>query len=97
MNRADGGADIVMKQTGIKEPQTEGERARMRVMIEGYLDGFGDDRIELPDCTNYSPAYVHGWYNGRDDRVGRPRASAELLRAVADRLIAEGRYDSAYQ
>lgn len=59
-------------------------------MIEGYMHGFRDTRQELPDTTNYSPAYVHGWRNGRDDRMRSPRAPAAVLRSIASALIQEG-------
>jgi ribosome modulation factor len=58
-------------------------------MQMGYHDGFHDDRDELPEHTNYTKAYEHGWRNGRDDRLHRPRAPAYMLRAVADKLIRE--------
>lgn len=48
---------------------------------EGYRDGRADDRVSLPaSLANRSDAYVFGWLNGRDDRVGRPRAEATKLR-----------------
>lgn len=53
-------------------------------MIEGYLDGFTDDRDELPTSfANRSESYRHGWLNGRDDRRGRPRATAGSLRELS--------------
>jgi hypothetical protein len=52
-------------------------------MVRGYWDGKEDKRIELPKEHNYSPAYVHGWLNGRDDRIHKPRATDEVLRARA--------------
>jgi hypothetical protein len=55
-------------------------------MIEGYLAGFKDTRDEMEN-SNRSEAYVHGWLNGRDDRVGKSRASYTTLRAEAERLI----------
>lgn len=57
-------------------------------MIQGYCDGRDDTRMELPKQHNYSPAYVHGWLNGRDDRIGKPRAFASVLRARADMILA---------
>ncbi len=56
-------------------------------MVEGYLDGFGDDRQSLPEYNNFSPAYSHGWMNGRDDRTQKPRAFAQTLRDQADSII----------
>ncbi|WP_334147851.1 hypothetical protein [Hyphomicrobium sp.] len=53
-------------------------------IIEGYRDGYADDRDELPaSLANRSESYRHGWLNGRDDRLGRPRASAEAIRQRA--------------
>lgn len=52
-------------------------------MVEGYMDGFKDDRLDMP-ASNRSASYQHGWLNGRDDRVNRPRASAVDLRLQAD-------------
>lgn len=44
-------------------------------MIEGYLDGYNDDRKTLPDSlANRTYSYKHGWLNGRDDRMKKPRA-----------------------
>lgn len=56
-------------------------------ILEGYLDGFKDDRTEFPSSSNRSPAYRHGWENGRDDRLRKPRAYAQQLRDEADRII----------
>lgn len=53
-------------------------------MTEGYRDGFVDSRDALPNSlTNRSAAYIHGWLNGRDDRLKLPRESAASLRAKA--------------
>ena len=57
-------------------------------MFEGYRDGLNDTRDELPDNHNRSAAYQHGWRNGRDDRMHRPRAPAETLRKEAEKAIA---------
>jgi hypothetical protein len=58
-------------------------------MVEGYMDGHKSDLDELPEGYNRSDSYKHGWRNGRDDRLGRPRASASALRdeckAIAQR------------
>ena len=52
-------------------------------VLEGYLDGFSDDRLELPDSlANRSDLYRHGWENGRDDRLGQPRMPAAENRRV---------------
>ena len=53
-------------------------------MVAGYLDGLADDRDVLPDSlSNRSARYCHGWQNGRDDRVRRPRPPAAALRLEA--------------
>lgn len=54
-------------------------------IVEGYFDGRKSDLDELPEGSNRSDGYKHGWRNGRDDRKGSPRASADILRQeVAD-------------
>jgi hypothetical protein len=58
-------------------------------MLAGYLDGLHDDRAEYPLISNRTQAYLHGWLNGRDDRLRKPRSSAEFLREEAGRVIAE--------
>ncbi len=62
---------------------------RLTEMIQGYWDGKDDSRIELPMQHNYDVAYVHGWLNGRDDRLGKPRDRASVLRARANMIIGE--------
>jgi hypothetical protein len=58
-------------------------------MVEGYMDGFRDDRLEYPDSlSNRSRSYRHGWLNGRDDRVGEPRLAAKTIRELADIAMA---------
>ena len=61
----------------------------MDEMIEGYLDGLHDHRNELPKMNNHSPAYKHGWLNGRDDRLEKPRDRADVLRAKANMILGE--------
>lgn len=56
-----------------------------REVTEGYLDGLNDDRDELPaSLANRSESYRHGWQNGRDDRLGRPRMSASKIRRAGE-------------
>lgn len=57
-------------------------------MIEGYFDGKKSEFEELPNGSNRSDSYKHGWRNGRDDRMGRPRESAESLRHEAAEIAA---------
>jgi hypothetical protein len=58
-------------------------------MVAGYFDGFKDDRAELPDSlANRSRSYIHGWLNGRDDRLRKPRRSARDLGELADEAMA---------
>ena len=53
-------------------------------MTLGYFDGLDDHRDEMPESLgNRSACYRHGWLNGRDDRMHRPRAPAAVLRAMA--------------
>ena len=59
-------------------------------MFEGYRDGFADERISFPAVSNRSETYRHGWLNGRDDRLRKPRDCSKNLREEAARLIAEG-------
>jgi len=49
-------------------------------IIDGYFDGHADDRVDYPEASNRSQFYRHGWLNGRDDRIGTPRASAQQIR-----------------
>ena len=51
-------------------------------MIEGFLDGYDLDCPEPSD--NRSRSYRHGFANGRDDRRGKPRASAAELSKQAN-------------
>lgn len=58
-------------------------------ILEGYLDGLHDERTSLPaSMANRSDAYVHGWLNGRDDRIGQKREEAWKLRRRAKELTA---------
>lgn len=50
-------------------------------VFAGYCDGLDPDSPEPSD--NRTPAYRHGWRNGRDDRAGLPRATASTLRKEA--------------
>ena len=56
-------------------------------LVEGYLDGFNLDNPE--PSANRSESYRHGFANGRDDRAGMPRASADALRREADEAMAK--------
>lgn len=59
-------------------------------LIDGYYDGLRDDRTELPAQHNYSDLYVHGWLNGRDDRLEMPRKSATATRQDYEAIIEKG-------
>lgn len=61
----------------------------MQDMVRGYCDGKEDHRYELPEHNNYSAAYIHGWKNGRDDRIGKPRDLANVLRKRAEMILGE--------
>jgi hypothetical protein len=55
-------------------------------IFQGYLDGRDLDSPE--PSGNRSASYTHGFFNGRDDRKGKPRAPARLLRLEAELAIA---------
>jgi len=56
----------------------------MNKMVQGYLKGLNSSAAELPSCyKNESTAFKHGWLNGRDDRLGSPRAPYKVLLARA--------------
>lgn len=58
-------------------------------MIDGYMDGFKDDRAAYPESlSNRSRSYKHGWLNGLEDRTGKLRglSIAEKCR-VADEAM----------
>lgn len=57
-------------------------------LLDGYFDGKADERDHPPEQSNRTEAYRHGWLNGRDDRVHRPRASAAELRRQCDMIEA---------
>lgn len=51
-------------------------------ILEGYLDGL---KPECPEPSgNRSHCYRHGFANGRDDLLKAPRATAQILREMAD-------------
>lgn len=61
-------------------------------MITGYFDGRNQGTPEPGE--NRSPCYRHGFANGRDDSgagpaAPHPRASAQAMRAKAERLMAD--------
>lgn len=63
------------------------ERPANQDMIDGFLDGYD---LEAPEpSANRSASYRHGFQNGRDDRAGTPRASAEALRRMADEAMTQ--------
>lgn len=51
-------------------------------MVQGYLDGLDLDNPEPSENRSFS--YRHGFANGRDDRYGKPRASAIVLIKMAE-------------
>jgi len=62
--------------------ETQTTRPANTEMIEGFRDGYDLSCPEPSD--NRSHSYRHGFANGRDDRTGKPRAAAYVLRAMAD-------------
>lgn len=63
------------------------ERSANDEMVEGYRDALDLSSPEPSD--NRSHSYRHGFANGRDDRSGKPRASAAELRVMADLAMAK--------
>lgn len=55
-------------------------------MFEGYRDGIDLDQPE--PSLNRSMSYRHGFANGRSDRAGAVRGTANELRKIADECIA---------
>lgn len=59
-------------------------------MVAGYRAGCSSGAMELPDCyAKETVAFRHGWLNGRDDRVCRPRERYGVLKARADMILGE--------
>ena len=56
-------------------------------MMDGYSDGLNLDNPEPSE--NRSASYRHGFANGRDDRRGKPRAPAYVLRYLDDEAMIE--------
>jgi hypothetical protein len=63
------------------------EQAKFDDMLLGYMDGL--DPNSPPPSSNRTPAYHHGFMNGRDDLSRKPRDSAQNLREQADRILQE--------
>lgn len=63
------------------------ERPANQDMIDGYVDGL--DQTCPEPSANRSHSYRHGFANGRDDRAGKPRARATMLRKMADIAMIE--------
>lgn len=60
-------------------------------MVAGFLDGYD---LNAPDPSlNRSRSYLHGFANGRADRAGVPRASAQDLREMAEIAMEEDERD----
>jgi hypothetical protein len=77
-----------------------GEMIANEEMIEGYMDGFCDNRQDYPERSNRSASYRHGWLNGRDDRIRQPRASYPTLLEAAETAVEQDKGDftmSAYE
>lgn len=54
-------------------------------MVQGFRDGYDPDAPG--PSQNRSHSYRHGFANGRDDRRGEPRATAQELRERAETCI----------
>lgn len=55
-------------------------------MVQGFQDGY--DLSSPEPSANRSASYRHGFWNGRDDRRGKPRDSFANLIRQADEAIA---------
>lgn len=63
-------------------------------MIDGYMDGRKDGRLEFPESlSNRGRAYRHGWLSGLADRTGRHLAGKTRaeIEVAADRAMQEDR------
>lgn len=65
--------------------------ASQRDMVEGYFDGRIADNPEPSE--NRSHCYRHGFANGRDDLRGKPRASGQEIREMAELAIKADGYE----
>lgn len=62
--------------------------SKLDEMVAGYRAGLNSNSDELPECYQSQPvAWRHGWLNGRDDRIGHPRESADVLRRRAQMIL----------
>jgi hypothetical protein len=60
----------------------------LALMVEGYLCGFNGGADVLPECHKSKPAaWRHGWQNGCDDRTGRLKNTAGVLRRRAEMIL----------
>lgn len=64
--------------------------AKLDEMIEGYMAGIDWLSISEPSwLAGHSVAYIHGFKNGMDDRQGKPREKADVLRRRAAMILGE--------
>lgn len=64
--------------------------SRLDEMVAGYRAGYQSEAPELPEChKDRAPQFKHGWLNGRDDRIGKPRERYGVLRRRADMILGE--------
>jgi hypothetical protein len=61
------------------------EESFLHEMVEGYRDGRNPDNPA--PSSNRSASYRHGFENGRDDHARSPRATAAMLRLMAEKAI----------
>jgi hypothetical protein len=58
--------------------------------VQGYMDGMDWTSVYDPaSLIHKTPAYQHGFRNGRDDRAGQPRERADVLRRRARMILGE--------
>jgi hypothetical protein len=61
--------------------------SKLDEMVEGYLAGLNSTFDKPPHKGIWTPAFTHGWLNGRDDRVSKPREIASVLRNRAEMIL----------
>lgn len=66
----------------------ENSNKKLDDMIMGYRAGLNSENNEMPSILKKeSAAFKHGWLNGRDDRLNKPRDSAFVIGKRADIIL----------
>ena len=65
--------------------------SKLDKMVAGYRAGLTSDQMEPSDYAKrvHGAAWIHGWFSGRDDRIGQPRDKASVLRRRADMILGD--------